>query len=66
MALHELGPTLFAQSNLSARSGAGCTSSTRPGDHGNGGINIAKALGIAVATGAGVVLTLVVIAMQLD
>ena len=36
-------------------------------DHGsNGGINIAKALGIAVATGAGVVLTLFLIATQID
>ena len=35
-------------------------------DHGTGGINIAKALGIAVATGASVVLTLFLIATQLD
>ena len=35
-------------------------------DHGDGGINIAKALGIAVATGAGVVLTLFLIATQID
>ena len=35
-------------------------------DHGNGGMNVAKALGIAVATGASVVLTMFVIAMQLD
>ena len=36
-------------------------------DHGNnGGISIAKALGIAVATGAGVVLTLFLIATQVD
>lgn len=35
-------------------------------DHGNGGMNFAKAVGIAVATGAGVVLTMFVIAMQLD
>ena len=35
-------------------------------DRGNGGMNVAEALGIAVATGAGVVLTMFVIAMQLD
>ena len=35
-------------------------------DHGNGGINIAKAVGIALAAGAGVMITLFAIAMQLD
>jgi hypothetical protein len=35
-------------------------------DHGNGGINFAKAVGIAVAAGAGVVFTLFAIALQFD
>lgn len=35
-------------------------------DHGNGGINVAKAIGIGLAAGAGVLLTLFVIALQLD
>jgi hypothetical protein len=35
-------------------------------DHGNGGINLAKAVGIALAAGAGVMITLFAIAMQLD
>ena len=35
-------------------------------DHGNGGINLAKAVGIALAAGAGVMITLFAIALQLD
>ncbi len=35
-------------------------------DHGSGGINLAKAVGIALAAGAGVMVTLFAIAMQLD
>ena len=35
-------------------------------DHGNGGMNVAKAIGIAAATGAGIILTMFVIALQLD
>lgn len=35
-------------------------------DRGNGGFNVAKAIGIAVAAGAGVVLTLFAIALQFD
>ena len=35
-------------------------------DHGNGGNNFAKAIGIAAATGAGIIITMFVIAMHLD
>ena len=35
-------------------------------DHGNGGINIAKAVAIAVGAGAGVVFTIFMIALQFD
>ena len=35
-------------------------------DHGSGGINLAKAVGIALAAGAGMMVTLFAIAMQLD
>ena len=35
-------------------------------DHASGGINLAKAVGIALAAGAGVMITLFAIALQLD